>query len=374
MSVFGRRETEAAVVPKRAFGNTGVRVSILTLGGYSVVGQDSGVLLDEALKRGIDSWEHSSFTEKAFGKHFRKYPGLRERIFLSGKTKSTVPAVMQEDLEKTLNDNATSVIDFFAIHAVDTIDVLTDDVRRWAEKVKQEGKIRYFGFCTHKRVDTCLAGAAQLGWIDGVQAFYNYRTQSVRSMEDAFQKCHEQGIGIFTVKSMGLCVLHEGELPNVPSAHARLQAQLAGDQLTFEQAKLRAIWQNPHLTSVCSLMPSAAIMHANAVAALDRRPFSAELAGLLADYAESTGRHFCRRCGTCENATAENIPVSAVMEALMYARGYGKRDLGALLFSRIPVELRSKMIVCDYSTAERLCPQKMPISQLMQDAFQELNG
>ena len=93
-----------------------------------------------------------------------------------------------------------------AIHAVENINVLTDQVRRWVEKVKKEKKIRFFGFCTHKNMDNCLNGASELGWIDGIQTFYNYRMQKVKSMEDALQRCHEKGIGIFTVKSMGLCV------------------------------------------------------------------------------------------------------------------------------------------------------------------------
>jgi hypothetical protein len=31
-------------------------------------------------------------------------------------------------------------------------------------------------------------------------------------MEDALQKCHEKGIGIFAIKSMGLTVLKKAEL------------------------------------------------------------------------------------------------------------------------------------------------------------------
>lgn len=160
-----------AVVPKRPFGDTGISFSKLCLGGFSVMGTDSRFLLDEALRYGIDCWEFTSFTGRAFGDYFKTHPGIRERVFLSGKTKSTAPAVMQEELDRALAENETSVIDFFAVHGVDDVEVLTDDVRRWAEKAKKEGKIRFFGFCTHKRVESCLDGAAELGWIDGIQAF-----------------------------------------------------------------------------------------------------------------------------------------------------------------------------------------------------------
>jgi predicted aldo/keto reductase-like oxidoreductase len=363
-----------AVVPKRLFGHTGVRVSKLCLGGSSVVGTDSRSLLDEALRHGIDCWEFNPFCGRAFGDYFKTHPGLRERVFLSAKTKSTAPAAIQEDLHRTLTENETSVVDFFAIHGVDDVEVLTDDVRRWAEKAKEEGKIRFFGFCTHKRVDSCLARATEIGWIDGIQAFYNYRMQATGSMETALRKCHEKGIGIFTVKSMGLCIDDEAKLQGLPLPKDKLLTLLTGHGLSFEKAKLKAIWQNPCVASVCSLMPSVAIMRANASAAMDERPLNGEVVKLLADYANGTGRYFCSRCGTCETATQDRIPIFNVMESLMYARGYGSRDLAAKIFGQIPVEVRNKMMSSDYSKVESKCPQRMPIAQLMREAYLELNG
>jgi uncharacterized protein len=365
---------EVAVIPKRLFGSTGIRVSKLCLGGFSVMGTDSRFLLDEALRYGIDCWEFTSFTGRAFGDYFKTHPGVRERVFLSGKTKSTAPAVMQEDLDLALADNETSCIDFFAIHGVDDVEVLTDDVRRWAEKVKKEGKIRFFGFCTHKRVDSCLDGAAELGWINGIQAFYNYRMQAIGCTEAALLKCHEKGIGIFTVKSMGLCAQKESEIQGLLLPKDNLPALLAGHGLSFEQAKLKAIWQNPQVTSVCSLMPSAAVMQANALAAIDERPLASEVARLLVDYAGGTGKYFCRRCGLCETATLDRIPIFDIMEMLMYARGYGAKDMAVKSFAKIPAEIQRKIMDSDYSKAESRCPQRMPIAQLMREAYLELKG
>lgn len=362
-----------ATIPKRAFGNSGVKISKLCFGGGSFAGTDSQALLDEALKYGVDCWEIVSFTGKAYNEYFKKHPGIREKIFLSGKVYSTNPTVMQEHLEKALNENETSVIDFLAIHAVDNIEVLTDDVRKWVEKIKKQKKIRFFGFCTHKNMDKCLSGGAELGWIDGIQTVYNYGLQSVKSMEDALQKCHEKGIGIFIVKSMGLSVQHKTELQKLPLNKEKLNSLLAGHDMSFEQAKLKAIWQNSNLTSICSLMPNSAILQSNVSAAMDERPLNAEIKKLLADYADSTGKFYCRRCGVCETANADKIPIFDIVEMLMYSRGYGGRDRVAKMFAQIPIEIRSKINSSDYSIAEKKCPQKMPIAQLMKEAYMELN-
>lgn len=364
------------IVPKRKFGNTSVKISKLCLGGGSFTGTDSQSLLDEALRHGLNCWEIVSFISgNAYYEYFKNNPEIRENVFLSGKVYSTDPTVMQQQLDKVLKENGTSVIDFLAIHPIDNIMVLTDDVRRWVEKVKKEKKIRFFGFCTHKNMDNCLSGAAELGWIDGIQTVYNYRLQSIKSMEDALQKCHEKGIGIFAIKSMGLTVLQKAELQRLPLNEEKLNDIFTAHGMSFEQAKLKAIWQNPNVTSVCSLMPNLKLLQSNASAAMDETSLDVEINTLLADYRDSTGQYFCRRCGICDTANTDKVPIFNIMEMLMYYRGYGVtiKDMIAKRFEQIPIEIRNKIAGSDYSGAEKICPQKMQIAQLMKEAYLELH-
>jgi predicted aldo/keto reductase-like oxidoreductase len=360
-------------VSRRAFGNTGVKISKLCLGGGSFGSTDSLTLLDEALKCGVDCWEIVSFTGRVYYEYFKRNPGIREKVFLSGKIYSTDPTVMQQQLDDLLNENGISAIDFLAIHPVDDVKALDSEVRKWVEKVKKEKKIRFFGFCTHKNMDTCLNAAAELGWIDGIQTCYNFRLQLVSSMEDALQKCHEKGIGIFAVKSMGLCVQKKAGLQQLPLNKKKLNSLLSAYHVSFEQAKLKAIWQNPGLTSICSLMPDPAILQSNVAAAMDAHSPHPEIVKWLADYANMTAKYFCRRCGACDGENADRVPIFDIMEMLMYARGYGKREWAAQRFAQIPVEIRSKISNSDYSRAEKICPQKMPITRLLNDAYVELH-
>lgn len=302
-----------AIVTKRAFGNTGVKISELCFGGGSFALTDSQALLDEALKYGVDCWEIVSFTGKTYGDYFKKHPGIRAKVFLTGKVYSTDPDIMQKQLDNMLDNNGTSGVDFLAVHVLDNMEMLTDDVRKWAEKAKKQKKIRFFGFCTHKNMAECLSQGAELGWIDGIQTVYNYRLQGIQDMEDALQKCHEKGVGIFAIKSMGLTVLQKPELEKLPMSERQLASLLAVHEISFEQAKLKAIWQNSNVTSVCSLMPDAAILRSNASAAMDGRSLNAEIKKILVDYSESSGRYFCRRCGVCDTANAEQVPIFDLM-------------------------------------------------------------
>ncbi len=363
---------ENTTVPKRLFGNTGLKVSKLCLGGGSFSATGSQALIDKALKHGVDLWEIVSFTGKTYGDYFRKHPGIREKVFLSGKVYSTDPDIMQKQLDKILNENGTSFIDFLAVHAIDNIKVLTNDVKKWADKVKKQKKIKYFGFCTHRNMDKCLSDGAELGWIDGVQTAYNFRLQKINSMEDALHKCHEKGIGIFAIKSMGLTVNYKNGSEKLPFED-RLNYLLSLSNISFEQAKLKTIWKNPYVTSVCSLMPNQRVLQANVSAAIDESLLDTELNDILSEYVDITGKYYCRRCGLCETKDLNTIPVFDIIEMLMYSRGYGKYESMAKKFQQIPPEIRAEINKSDYSGAEIICPQKMPIGQLMKEAYDQFS-
>ncbi|MGD8294572.1 MAG: hypothetical protein PVF37_22860 [Desulfobacterales bacterium] len=74
----------------------------------------------------------------------------------------------------------------FSAHVVKEI---TKDIQTWADKA--EGKIRFFGFFTHKNMENCLTDAARLGWIDGIMATYNYRLMQVNYFK-AEQTCSQK--------------------------------------------------------------------------------------------------------------------------------------------------------------------------------------
>ena len=360
---------ENNIVPKRLFGNTGKKVSKLCLGGGSFSTADSQALIDKALKYGVDLWEIVSFTGKTYGEYFRKHPGIREKVFLSGKVYSTDPDMMQKQLEKVLDENETSFIDFLAVHAVDDINVLTRDVKKWVDKVKRKKKIKYFGFCTHRNMDQCLSDGADLGWIDGIQTAYNYRLQKIDRMEDALHKCYEKGIGIFAIKSMGLTVQPKAGREKFP-IEDKLDDLLSVRNISFEHLKLKTIWENPHVTSVCSLMPNQNVLQANVSAAIDESLLDAEINDVLSEYADRTGKYFCRRCGLCETKKPDKVPIFEIIEMLMYSRRYGMHGPVRKKFQQISPEIQDGINSGDYLRVEKSCPQKMPIGQLMKEAFE----
>jgi len=143
---------------------------------------------------------------------------------------------------------------------------------------------------------------------------------------------------------------------------------------TDAQAKLKAVWENPNIASICSEMPNMTILMANVAAAMNKTALSAREMNLLHRYAHETRSAYCAGCTEiCEPTINGQIPIGDVMRYLMYCRSYGDRYRGAVSFNRIPRDIRSKIARLDYSLAEKRCPQKLAIGKLMRDALQELS-
>jgi len=360
------------VVPRRAFGKTGIDVSILSLGGMFNI-EANQLMLKQAIKWGVNYWDTAHIynwgrSEKGIGKYFGKYPEDRQKVFLVTKSGAWTLKGMTTDLEESLERMQTDYVDLFFVHGIDGAADLKNDHMRWAEKAKAAGKIRFFGFSTHSNMEYCLLGAAKLGWIDGIMMTYNYRLMQQDRMKEAVEACAEAGIGLTAMKTQG-----GGQVKTSSESELQLAGRFLKKGFTDAQAKLKAVWHNPQIASICSQMPNMTILMSNIAAACDRTELTARDLELLQQYARETCSDYCAGCTEiCESSLATRVPVGDVMRFLMYARAYGEPENAKALFRKIPKNLRARMTALDYTVAERKCPRKMAIGRLMKAAAVEL--
>jgi predicted aldo/keto reductase-like oxidoreductase len=138
---------------------------------------------------------------------------------------------------------------------------------------------------------------------------------------------------------------------------------------TEHQAKLKAVWDNPHIASICSQMASVTILTANVAAAVDKTSLTAADRSALRQYAQANCSGYCAGCSQlCEDALDRQVPVGDVMRSLMYHRSYGDPGLAKEVFAQLPQSARAQLGALDYSAAERVCPHHLPIAQLMREA------
>jgi predicted aldo/keto reductase-like oxidoreductase len=362
---------QAAAMPRRKLGKTGAEVSILCLGGmFDTV--NNQLLLRQSLNWGITYWDTAEaygngLSEEGFGRFFTRYPETRKSIFLVTKFRTSPPDQMSSALDKGLKRLCTDYVDAFFTHGISDFNQITG-LRDWVEQMKKAGKIRWFGFSTHTNMEDCLLAAAKSGWIDTVMFTYNFRLMNAPKMKEAVDACAQAGIGLTSFKTQA-----GGQVKPDTEAEFKLLQKFLDKGFTDKQAKLKAVWENPQIASVCSQMPNLAYLSANVAAARDQKALAKSDCEALERFAHETRSGYCAGCGRiCQAAVGGTVPVNDVMRCLMYYKDYGDRDLARDVFAGLSEAARSHLTEIDYSTAEKACPQGLAIAELMAEASQLL--
>ncbi len=365
----GATDHDPTAMPQRPFGRTGVQVPILGLGGSQNL-MTRQLLLEQALKMGVSYWDTSDNysggrSEAGIGAYFSKHPEDRKRVFLVTKTSSSSPRGMDASLAESLARLKTDYVDLFFLHGLSRVEgEVGTSVREWADNAKADGRIRFFGFSTHRNMAACLSQAARLGWLDGIMMTYNYRLMQDAEMREAVNDCTKAGIGLIAMKTQGPSLYFGGQ---------EGMQRFIDRGMTKYQARLKAVWENPQIAGICSHMDSLAILKENVAAALDDSALSGRDRDALAQHARRTAAAYCAGCGdVCESLLDDALPVADVMRCIMYAHRYNDYQMAREAIARLPADIRERLLQADYARAESQCPQRMAIGKLMRRAAEEL--
>ncbi|MFH0792509.1 MAG: aldo/keto reductase [bacterium] len=363
-----KKEPPQATLPTRSYGKTGVAVSMLALGGiFDIVSNQ--VVLKKSLDCGLTYWDTADCyeggnSEIGIGKYFEKFSDARKKIFLVTKSDSRDPEGVTKLLNRSLERMKTDYIDLYFLHGVKSPGELSPEIKAWAEKAKADGRIKFFGFSAHENMADLLQAAAGLGWIDGIMMRYNFRLMHENKMKAAVEACQKAGVGLTAMMTQG-----GGPVKTDSEAELKLAGHFLHKGYTSEQAKIKAVWQNEAIASVCSQMGNVAILMANVAAALDKTALEVSDVEALKNYAVATRSSYCAGCrNICEAFVGEDCRVGDVMRYLMYHRNYGDTERARSLYAALPKGTRSGVASRDFSAAERACPQGIPIGRLMAEA------
>ncbi len=373
-----KKEPEEVIVPKRPYGKTGVNVSILALGG--VLNISDQLVFRQAFKMGVTYWDTADSyawgnNEKAIGKYFTKFPNDRDKVFLVTKASTSNPQKLTEKLNASLQRMNTPYVDMYFIHYVSNAkDELTNDVKAWAENAKSKGKIRFFGFSAHKNMENSMLEAAKLGWIDGIMMSYNYRLMVKDEMKRAVEACSNAGIGLTAMKTQAsFSANFYASIGAETDDGMNMTENFLKKGYTTEQAKLKVVWENPNIASICSAMSNMTILQANVAASLNKNRLSEGDKQRLEQYAQRTAPGYCAGCANiCESLVDLNIPISDILRFSMYNHSYGDRETALRLFNNLPTDVKAYILNADYSMAEKYCPQNIEIGKVLKKTIEEL--
>ena len=353
----------APKVEKRKFGKTGVEVSHVGLGCmFDII--NNQVILRTAYDHGVTYWDTAAGYERmgsetGIGMFFEKNPTVRKDIFLVTKGKGDLAKSLDASLARLKTDH----VELFFVHGIDSIAAMErPEVKAFAEKAKKEGKIKFFGFSTHSNMAKCLADAANRTDIDAIMFTYNYREMHKPETKAAIDACVKAGIALTAMKTLG------GRSGTDTADQAALLSPISARGFSPAQAKLKVVMENPQISCACVQMPNMKFCRENIAAALDRKELGAAVRTVLDQHAEATCNGYCAGCGhLCGAAVAGAVPVRDVMRHLMYYHNYAELDAREM-FSDLPAGQRARLTSVDYTEAERVCPHRLPIGQLMHEA------
>jgi predicted aldo/keto reductase-like oxidoreductase len=204
----------AGAMPMRNLGRTGLKVSIMGLGGFHMAlpeKQDySTKIVDRALAMGINFFDTADCymkgrAEERLGKALE---GRRQKVILMSKVDQRDAQGARATLELSLRHLRTDHLDIWQFHQVANMGEIEKifgpgGALEAAEQAKKEGKIRFIGITGHYDPEVLLAAVRRYPF-DTVQMPINVVDPHFKSFRKAVvDEAVKRNIGVIAMKTMG---------------------------------------------------------------------------------------------------------------------------------------------------------------------------
>jgi aryl-alcohol dehydrogenase-like predicted oxidoreductase len=205
-------EPQASEIPRRAFGKTGVELTVIGLasGRFPLITPDEAVALcRRAVELGINYFDTAHVywdgrSEEAYGKVL---PEVRQRVFLTTKATERTRRGAEDQLHRSLTRLRTDYLDLWQVHAIQDKD---DVAKVFApggaieafEAAKKAGKCRFIGFTGHHDPEAHLEMLRSYDQWDSILMPLNVADPLYLSFEKrVLPVAVERGIGIQGMKN-----------------------------------------------------------------------------------------------------------------------------------------------------------------------------
>jgi len=208
--------TPIGSIPTRAFGKTGIEVTVTGLGGEGVLrtyGQEGEAwrVIREAVDQGIGYFDCArayAGSESYYGQVWSRHPEDRAGIFQAGKSASRSRNGALADLDQTLSNMGIDYLDLWQIHDVRTEEDFETISRPGGAleafmEAKTNGKTRFIGVTGHH--DPKILEKAIREWpVDSVMMPINPVEAALGGFMDSTLPCAlEKGIAVIGMKVLG---------------------------------------------------------------------------------------------------------------------------------------------------------------------------
>jgi predicted aldo/keto reductase-like oxidoreductase len=311
----------------RTLGRTGLKITAVSFGAMLTpepevirAGLDQGINYIDTARRYMNG--------KNEGIVAQAIKGRRDKIYLATKVRPTSLTKKEifRDVEESLTELQTDYIDVIQLHNLTGKDkkrAFIPEVREALVKLRQEGKVRFFGVTTHTDEAEVVNVVADDPdhFFDTVLVKYNFT--SGRDVKEAIARAAQAGMGVVVMKTQA-GGYQAAALGGVSPHQAALKWALQDTNVTAAIPGMKDLAQLKENTSVMGL-------------ALTRRDEQ-----ILKRYGQAISPYYCQLCGRCEGYCSRGVAISDINRCLMYAEAYGSLDLAMDTYREIPARASLK--------------------------------
>ena len=283
------------------------------------------------------------------------------------KEQSDVERIFQEQLERA----GVDYFDFYLLHSVEDganyETYVKYDCFDWCMQRKAEGKIRHFGFSFHgspELLETILDAHPE---VEFVQIQYNYldRTNPVVRSQMLYEILHERNIPIIVMEPV-----RGGMLSSMPpEIEARFKVRQP--EKSIASWALRFVGSMPGIMTILSGMSNDEQMEDNLHTFTHFEPLAEDefaIVNEITDELMSMPQIGCTACRYCCDGCPSQISIPDVFRTINTLRRYPDDWRSKNFYSGL-IQRSGKASDCiACGQCESVCPQHLPIIELMKEA------
>lgn len=319
----------------RTLGRTGLKITIVSFGAMLTpepevirVAFEHGVNYVDTARRYMNGRNEEIVARALKGMHDKVY--VATKIISSSRSKEDI----FRDVETSLKSLERNHIDVIQLHNVTGRERLFEpEMREALVKLKQQGKVRFFGVTTHTN-ETEVVNALvddKDRFFDMALVKYNFRTDD--DLKKAIARAAQAGIGIVAMKTQAGGYKTDALGPISP-----------------HQAALKWALQDKNITAAIPGMRDMGHLRED-IAVMGMRLTLADSL-ILRCYGAAVASRYCHMCGACEKTCPRGVAISVINRSLMYAEAYRSADLARDTYGEIPLSASaSACIDCGRCTA-----------------------
>jgi uncharacterized protein len=324
----------------RQISDTDMYLSTISLGGLGIDEAVAHHVIDNGVNLVHMSTSYNNGSSiKILGKVLKE---KRDKVYVALKANFYKDSA--EDINPVLKELNTEYVDFIMFDRHKPSDVNDPKDVELFETWKKQGKVRYMGLTTHKKVKECVAKGIEGGLYSLIMPVLNQ--PSLEVIAEEIKKAQEKKIGIMAMKTLKGMKKDELKMPY-----------------------LKKVLANPAVTTVNKGFSTYEMF--DEFLKNMQETLSAQEDFDLYRYAQENRNNNCMMCGECERICSEGIEISTLLRCKnYYYEELGDVETAKHVFDNIKISGRDIRFCDECKKCETRCPNSIQIVNELKNVSQ----